>query len=296
MVMTRGYGRGSWPRSVRGAAALGALLSLAACSDNLAPVPDEPAEFISQKRAWLPGERDSTIARWQRDSVLFVPHAGNLSEYADQILDPDSVVEVVANPDFSALAADPSFGLLVLAPRFATSWNIIGMKIVTINIEPTPDDTLSLLGVFWSNPAEPTWIGFMFAAVPAGATSLAQTHPNSVTFDTTFAKVGVGGGELRQSDTTFWYAAGGTLSGSNNTLSISSSSFGTPSTVTTGPYLGGTMATGTMTGRMRTISMPRQFGSTAPATASVDFNFNGTAITATSFRCVFNSPCTTNVP
>lgn len=66
--------------------------------------------------------------------------------------------------------------------------------------------------------------------------------------------------------------------------------------MTTGPFLGGTQATGTMFGRMRTIAMTRISGATLPTSFSVDFDFSVTQIGAIRYVCYFRTPCTTNVP
>jgi hypothetical protein len=275
-------------------------LTIGACGgDGTGPVTgDAPAEFISVRRAWLPGERAATIARVKANREFDFLYVGDISDDADLIFaDPDSVVEVVANPDFSVRAAS-SGSLLVMEPRFASTWTITGVDVRIVNKEVTPvADTTHWIGVFWNNPAETNWKGFILAAAntnPATVT-VPQTSVNTAVFDAAFGKSGIGGGEQRTSTTTFWQANAGGIA-PNNTLTISSAVYGTASTVTTGPFLGGTVANGTMQGRMRTINMTRITGATAPLTFTVDFDFSITAISSIRYVCVFRTPCTTNVP
>jgi hypothetical protein len=227
-----------------------------------------------------------------------LPYVGDISDEADVIFsDPDSVVEVVANPDFSVHAASPG-SLLVMEPRFASTWNITGVDVRIVNKEVTPvADTTHWIGVFWSNPAESNWKGLVLAAAnsnPATVT-VPLSSVNTAVFDAAFQKAGVGGGEQRASTTTFWTANGVGVS-PNNTITISSAVYGAAATVTTGPFLGGTAANGTMQGRLRTVSMARAQGATNPSSFTVDFDFSLTAISSIRYVCVFRTPCTTNVP
>jgi hypothetical protein len=274
--------------------------SASACSDGAGPAPDVPVavNLVSVRRAWLPGERAATIARVKANRDFVIPLVGDISDDADIIFaDPDSVTEVVAGPDFSVRAASRG-SLLVMEPRFATNWNITGVDVRIVNQEVTPvADTLHWIGVFWSNPTEATWKGLVLAAAnstPATVT-VPMTLVNTTTFDGSFHKSGVGGGEQRAGTTTFWQANGGGIS-PNNTITISSATYGATSTVTTGPFLGGTAANGTMQGRLRTVNMTRIQGATTPSSFTVDFDFSLTSIASIRYVCVFRSPCTTNVP
>jgi hypothetical protein len=272
--------------------ALLAATAFVACGgdDPVGPV-DPPSEFIAVRRAWLPGERDSTIA-----AIIANQSWAFMSDYAAEIYhDTDSVTVIAANPDFSVSAVNQA-SLLLLEPRFAVSWNIAGFDIVNININPVPNDTTHWIGVFWSNPAEPTWKGFAYGGGGlATNTTLPRTDINTVAFEATGNKVGAGGGEFRTSTATYWQA-NGPIGGAVNDMQVTAASYGAAATVTTGPFLGGTMAAGSMQGRLQKISMTRISGATAPNPMTVDYDFRGAPIGAARIVCVFNSPCTTNVP
>ncbi len=61
--------------------ALVLTLPLAGCGDE--DVPAEPqTEFVTARRPWLPGERDSMIARIARARQLALPYVGDLSDNA----------------------------------------------------------------------------------------------------------------------------------------------------------------------------------------------------------------------
>lgn len=258
---------------------------LASCSDPIGPV-DQPAEFIAMRRAWLPGERDSTIAAIVANGGL-----GLASPFAAQVFaDTDSVTVVVANPDFSIRAVDGQ-SLLLLAPRFLSSWTIGGMELINVNINPVPDDTVHWVGVFWSNPAEPTWKGFVLGATTTS--TFPRTDINTLTFDASGQKTGAGGGEIRASTGTYWQA-NGPIGGANNDFQVTAASYGAASTISSGPFTGGTSASGSMQGRIQRMTMARQTGTDAPVTSQVDYDFRGVAIGSVKIVCVFNIPCTTN--
>ena len=279
----------------RPGAVLAALLAVGACADPAGPPAQEHRVFTSQRRAWLPGERDSVIARIIANRELNFPIIGDISDEAPVIYaDTDSLTELVSDA-VVGVAATSRASMLMLAPQFATSWNITGVDVRLVNKEVTPNDTTHWIGVFWSNPADATWKGFVLAAAntnPATVT-LPLTPVNTTVFDAAGGKSGVGGGEFRASTATFWQANGGGIS-PNNTITISAASYGGAGTVTTGPFLGGTAANGSMQGRMRTINMTRISGATTPTSFTVDMDFTGAAINAIRYVCVFRTPCTTN--
>ncbi len=273
-----------------GLAALVAATAFVACTDPIAPAADPPSEFIAVRRAWLPGERAATIAAIQANQSW-----GFMSDYAADIYhDVDSVTVVASNPDFSLRAVNGAS--LLLEPRFATTWNIGGMDIVNININPVPRDTVHWIGVFWSNPVEPTWKGFAYGGGGlATNTILARTDVNTTAFDATGNKTGAGGGEIRASTGTLWQG-NGPIAGAINDMQVTAAAYGATSTVTTGPYLGGTKASGSMQGRLHSVSMTRIQGTDAPNPMTVDYDFRGVSIGSVRIVCVFNSPCTTNTP
>ncbi len=268
------------------AAACVALGVGASCVDVSSPPAEGPAEFVTLRRAWAPGERQATI-----DAIM---QNGGFGAYSDQApviyADSESVTVVVTNPGFSVRAANPG-DLLVLAPRFAASWNITGVDVRLVDNTQAPPDTTDWVGVFWSNPAEASWRGFVLAS--SAVATVPRTQVNTTAFDVSGGQAGAGGGELRFGDGTYW-EGNGPGAGINNTIEITAAAYGGAATVTTGPFLGGTAAGGAMNGRMRRVEMTRVSGPTAPASFQVDFDFRGTAIQSLQLTCIFPSPCTTN--
>lgn len=271
---------------------VGALGTAASCSDAAAPQEeDPPAQYVSVRRAWLPGERNSAIAQVVRGGGL-----GPFSSLAPIVFaDPDSYTTIAPNPLYHP-AADLSFDVVgTRAPQFAASWLITGMDIRIVDNSQSPPDTTDWLGAFWSNtsppaapPDESTWKGFVYAA--SALPTIASTTVNTAAFDASGGKSGAGGGEARQSTGEYW-------EGNSGTIRITSGTYGAATPVASGPYTGGTTASGLMQGRMLNIGMPRVLPS--PGTAiTVDFSFQGAPgsanppINAVQLTCIFPSPCT----
>ena len=264
-------------------------LAPAACSDE--QVSEPPTEFIVQRRAWLPGERDSLIARIIATRGLNIPYVGDVSDNAGSFFRADSMDEIVANPAYVPAARTSPFG-----PTFSlhgvrvpgTGWTSSALDIHIVNADQG-NDTFDWLGVFWFNQTETDWMGFILAAT-ANAT-LPQTQVNTTAFDAAEARSGVGGGEGRASTGTVWTANG---TGSPNRFRVTASAgVGAATTVTTGPYLGGTQQSMNMTMNIAGVGMTRVLGSGTPLTQTA--SLSGT-ITGTKFDCLFPTPCTTNVP
>jgi len=274
---------------------VGALETAASCSDAAAPQGEDPqAQYVSVRRAWLPGERDSAIARVVRGGGL-----GPFSSLAPVVFaDPDSYTTIAPNPLYHP-SADLSFDVVgTRAPQFATSWLITGLDIRIIDNSQSPPDTTDWLGAFWSKtsppaapPDESTWKGFVYAA--SRLPTVASTTVNTAAFDASGGKSGAGGGEARQSTGEYW-------EGNSGTIRITSGTYGAATSVASGPYTGGTTASGLMQGRTQNIGMPRVLPSAGTA-ITVDFSFQGSSasanppITAAQLTCVFPSPCTSQV-
>jgi hypothetical protein len=268
--------------------AFASAAALGACGGATEPAGDQPSEFISMRRAWLPGERAATIAQIQATGGL-----SQASPFVSQVYaDTDSVTVIAANPDFSARSVNGS-SLLLMEPTFAVSWNIAGMEYLEVNINPVPADTVHWVGIFWSNPAEPAWKGFILAA--STGSTVARVDINTTAFDNSAGKTGAGGAEIRPSTSTYWQG-NGPIAGANNDFQVSAASYGAATTITSGPFTGGTMQSGSMQGRAQKVTMARLQGATAPSPLTVDYDFRSVAIGATRIVCVFNTPCTTNVP
>jgi hypothetical protein len=259
---------------------------LAGCASELAEPSDPPAEFVAVRRAWLPGERDATIARIMGEGGF-----GPYSSLAPLIYaDPDSVTVIARNPAYSPSVASGASGL-VLGTRWDAGWDITGLDVRLVDNQQSPPDTTDWVGVFWSNPAEASWKGFVIAA--SATTTVSQTTVATTAFDASGGKSGAGGGEFRSLDGTYWQGDH-TAAAPNNTITISFASYGAAQTVTSGPFLGGTAASGLMFGRLRTIRMDRLQGSTSPPQINVDYDFTTTSIPSVQLTCIFPSPCTTN--
>jgi hypothetical protein len=283
----------------RPALALGALGALAGgCADVTTPPLPEPepaAEYVTVRRAWLPGERDSLIARIQR-TRQFNAFYMDLSDYAVDLLPVDSAIEIVPVPMPVPDVATP-FGPVRAVPRAirvpGTGWSVIGIDTKLINTDPTPDDTLRWLGWLWFDTADSTQKGFAFAFRAPTSNTVAATFVNTPAFDAAFGKAGAGAGEvdgIPPAPLTYWQGNGWVR---RNTVSMSLNfSFSGTTPVTTGPYTGGTSQVAFMSGVLDSIRLDRVSGSASPATqyASIRLTFVG----GIRLVCVFPSPCTTN--
>jgi hypothetical protein len=277
------------------AAWLASLLVLGGCGD--ANAPQEPApqtEYVTVRRAWLPGERDSLIARIQRTRQFTLPYVGDISDYAADLIPADSAVEIVPNPALHLASAAPVVPVRPVVHVPGGSFSTVGIDLRMINTNSTPDDTLRWLGWLWFNTADSTNKGIVFGyrSLAAGNT-LAATTVNTATFDAAFGKSGAGGGEvsgLPGPSFTYWQANGWVR---RNTMSMTLNfAFTGASTITTGPYLGGSQRTALMNGVLDSVRLDRVSGTGTPVTqyASITLTFVG----GVQITCVFPTPCTTN--
>jgi hypothetical protein len=237
------------------------------------------------KRAWLPGERASLVAQVLATRAFTFPYVGDISDNAEQLIPADSTTEIVPNPALPAprQRAGARFSAMGRVPT--GGWTLAGIRIRMA--DANQGTTLRWLGYFFFNNADPTWKGIVIAATGAAATN---TIINTPAFDAAFGLNGGGGGEAQLSSGTFWQGNGGPAT---NRLRVTASSFGgTPVTQTSGPFMGGTMITGSMTGSMQTIVLARIAGSAGDAADTV--NVAASAITSYYFQCDFPTPCTTN--
>jgi hypothetical protein len=251
----------------------------AACSDSTSPAPSQVAQYITVRRAWLPGEQDSTIAFVQRNHSLDVLGV-DLSDQAPQIFGGNSTTVVVPNPLFKA--SSPAG--LARAPQFAAGWTAVGVNVFIRNTSVTPNDTLSWLGVLWYNPADSTWKGLILAATLA--TTIPLTAINTTAFSNSGNKTGAGGGEAQQSTGTYWEANGGQIQITQNGFCFGNT------TLTSGAYKGGTQNICLFGGQLVNVTMPRLSGTTAPASQTVSLDFRNNLIFGVRLSCVYPSPCT----
>ena len=242
-------------------------------------VQEVPAQYITARRAWRPGERDSLKAYIVRTGAL-----DDVSGVAAQALDQeDSTTEVILNPAWHPAAAAPA-GVRP-APMFATGWGARGLDMLVV-FDSMPDvagiqrDSLDWIAVRWWNPADSTWKGWIIRATTAATFPTYQTV-NTTAFNASGANTGVGAGEARLASGTYWEGNSGQYRITSN------SGYGAYSQMTGGPYLGGDFAVGQMLGRLNNVKMPRQLGADAPATSTVNFDFGAAPVTAWRIRCYF---------
>ena len=238
-----------------------------------------PAEFITVRRPWLPGEQLATILAAQANHTP-IPYVGDISDLAQDMYGGDSVTVVVPNPLYQAAPR----GGPQLAPRFSNGWAALGLDLSIQDRTSTPWDTLSWLGVMWWNPLDSTWKGWTIAATTA--TTFALRTVSTSAFDASGGSTGAGGGEAQLSTGTYWEASGGQVQISRN------NNCGGTTTIASGVWKGGTTQTCRFGGRLVNLSMPRKTGTTSPATQTVNFDFRTATVTGTRITCVFRSPCT----
>jgi hypothetical protein len=262
--------------------------------DSLAVTGPLPTN-VTVRRPWMPGERDSTVARIARYQSL-----GEFSDVVDSLLgSTESVTVVVPNPALAAVGASRS-------PRFAhlgqagQTWMIFGLQIREVFPNPPGSstlDSLKWLGVFWFASPESTWTGRVVAAT--SASTIGNTTVNTAAFDASGAKSGAGGGEARLSTGQYWEANAGSFRISQNVCSPSSCA---NTTFTSGPWKGGQWHGLLMGGALSNVVAPCLLpaGCTAkPDTFNVSFlalcifgYCFGSPIQGYSINCVFPSPCT----
>jgi hypothetical protein len=236
----------------------------ASCSSDTTAPADTPAQYIAVKRAWRPGERDSVMQ--------FILATGAWGEYSDLAAEAvpqwDSAVDVIVNPAWSASVAANG---LHLAPAFSATWGTAGID-VRIVYDTIPGgaiqrDSLNWKMLFWWNPADSTWKGYVVNATTS-ATFIYVTL-NTTSFNSFNGKTGAGGGEARLADGTYWEANGGQWRVTSN------GSYGGMSVIASGPFKGGNLLTGLMGGRLNAVTMPRITGTTLPTSQNITFDFSG---------------------
>lgn len=245
-----------------------------------------PTAFITVRRAWRPGERDSVIARVRATRAFAFPYVGDISDDAASFIPADSAIEIVANPAFQARRQGRAGMLFSLRAKIPNgSWTIAGLRVRIVNANQA-NDTYTWLGYFFYNTADPTWKGFLIAV--HGTAAAVNKVVNTPAFDAANAQSGAGGGELQASTTTFWEADG---VGNPNRLRVTASSFtGATVTLTSGPFLGGTRTSGLMTGSLQQVVMTRAFGAGGDAADTTDIAVSN--LPSYFYECNFPSPCT----
>jgi hypothetical protein len=256
-----------------GTAALGC-----GCGNTAEPTDEEPAQYISVRRAWRPGERDSVAG--------YVVRTGAWGQYSELAATAvwawDSTTDVILNPEWQPTAA-PVPGLR-LAARFAAGWGSAGID-VRIVFDSQPDvagiqkDSLDWVITLWWNPADSTWKGYLLDATTDS--TFVERNVDTALLDASSGKDGAGGGESRAASGTYWEADDGTYRINEN------GNYGGLSTITSGPFLGGNIQYGLMGGRLRRVRMPRISGTDAPTSQTVDYDFRSARIGSQRMFCYF---------
>jgi hypothetical protein len=257
------------------------------CSDASGPSPELPAEYLAVRRAWAPGERAALIQRILTNREYNFLYVGDVSDLAPQIYaDTDSVVVLVRNTAVQGSASGP-----VPAPalrQFSPTWNFVALKLTEVNNSVAPPDTLFWHMTVWADPVNGGNHGY---AIAFSRSSTFNINPiNSANFDAANGTAGAAAGEVHVATGTTWIddAKGGRF---HVTSQVYPGGF---TTVTSGPFLGGQVRTGTAYGRVNNSNFVRDTGAEAPASFTVSYDYRGTGLPALEIVCVFPTPCTTN--
>ncbi len=247
--------------------------------------------LVTERRAWLPGERDSLVARMERDSLdgFYVPAA-----VAQLLARTDSATVIVPNPALSAPARQARLGRFANLGQAGQTWIMVGYdlrEVYPITPGSTTLDSLNLVGVLWYASPESTWKGRILAASVKGtyATQAVNTSTGPNSFDSTYETSGAGGGEARFSTGEYWEASSGQITIKSNRCvptSCADASF------TSGPWLGGVWHGIQVGGNLITIVAPCLLPSgctSPPDTFSV--SFTGTPVAGLAITCIFPTPC-----
>jgi hypothetical protein len=246
----------------------------------------QPA-FITVRRAWLPGERDSTVARLRRDStdgVFFSSAVADLLAASDSItvLAPNSVLAPAGLPRLAHLG------------QAGQTWILVGLDLRELFPDSTGSattDSINLVGVVWYASPESTWKGRVVAA--SVSPTIGKTTVNTSAFDASNDQTGAGGGEARSSTGQYWEANAGQI---DMTSSYCSPTSCADASFTSGPWRGGLWHGLQMAGDLITVVAPCLLPagcSAPPDTFSVNFRTPKSAqITGLAVTCIFPSPCT----
>jgi len=237
-----------------------------------------PAQYISVRRAWLPGERDSLAAYVVRNNAW-----GDYSATAAQAVAAwDSTTDVILNPAWHPSATPPVGPLR--APQFQTGWRSMGVEIYLI-FDSIPNntatkDSLHWVSTRWWNPADSTWQGFIVCAGCPSSFSAFRTI-KTPDFDASGGHTGVAAGEARLASLTYW-------EGNNGGYRVSSNGgYGALQQITSGPYLGGDVQFGTMAGFIKNATMPRLLGTDTPTTEKFSYDYSLAPINIERIFCWF---------
>ena len=263
--------------------ALALAAAAAGCSDVSGPAPEAPAQYIAVRRAWAPGERAALLRRITTNREYDFPYVGDISDLAPQLYaDTDSVVVLVVNPALQGAGSAPALQM------FSPSWDFVALKLTEVDNTVAPPDTMFWHMALWVDPADGGNHGY---AIAFSRTPTFNINPiNAATFDASYGMSGAAAGEVHLATGTTWIddARGGRFQVTSQTYP------GAFTAVTSGPFLGGQMRTGTAFGRVNNSNFIRDSGTEAPTSFKVSYDYRGTGLPALEIVCVFPVPCTTN--
>ena len=265
-------------------------LALDGCKSDVVTQPplteEDYFQYITVRRAWRPGERDSLAAYIVAHRSWSFPYVGDVSDMAPAALAAwDSTTDVIVNPLWRPTASAVGFGGFQYDATFTT----IGMDIWIV-FDNQPDvagiqrDSLPWKMFLWSKGTEQTWKGFVIAATTANQFTPYRTI-KTVDFNNAGAHSGQAAGEFRQSTTpgSYWEGDNGgfrlTFNGGYPT------SGNIWDTAQSGVWTGGNRSYGLMSGNVKNLSMPQSEGP-LPWTDQY-FSATWTNVNATKVRCYF---------
>ena len=240
---------------------------------------ESPPQYVTRRRAWRPGEKDSMIAAIVRRREWRFPWVGDISDLAPvAIASWDSVTEVIANPAWRPPAA-PAAGERLL---YDSTFSALGVD-VWIVFDTLPDtpgvqrDSLTWKAIFWYSPSDATWKGFVIAATINTTFSSYRTI-KTTEFEASGGHSQTAAGEYRVSDTTYW-------EGNNGGFRLTANGgYGPIDTLETGPFTGAQYRQGLMTGAVKNLAMPKLIPNDGTRQY---FSASWTNITAHEIRCYF---------
>ena len=249
--------------------------------DSLVVV-DGPPRYVTVRRAWRPGERDSLAAAIVALRLWAFPLVGDISDLAPAALaHRDSTTEVIQNPLWRPAYSVAGVGEL----RYDATFLAEGLDLQIV-FDPNPfdaiveRDSLPWRMILWyKSGAQQTAHGFVVRSTPLLQWS-SKRSIKTADFDangghpdyTASGEVSIG------ADTTYWegYNGGFVLSLNGN--------YGTQDTLETGPFSGGNIYYGQMTGSVSNNAMACLYpvGCTVP---EQKFSATWTLIYAERIRC-----------
>ena len=248
-------------------------------------VREEPAQYITRRRAWRPGEKDSTIAAIVLHRSWVFPWVGNISDLAPlTIAHWDSVTEVIVNPAWHPPAAPSSRERFL----YDATYSVMGMDlwIVFDSLPDTPGeqrDSLTWKMTLWHKTlADSVWNGFLVADTTG--TIFGYRDVNTPSFEAAGGHTGVAAGEVRLAvgdSMAYWQGNGGRNQQYRITMN---GSYGPLDTLTSGEYTGATLDSGLTNARARGVILTLLRG---VGVGSLTVDASWTSVPTARIRCYY---------